>query len=193
MRSILTASTALALIALSASAHAQMLDVEKDELTFGFIKLTDMAPLAVAYELGYFEEEGLFVTLEPQANWKVLLDGVIEGRARRRPHAGRSAARGDHRLRHRGSYRDAVLDGPQRQRDHGVERDLGGDEAQHPARGRKAGSPDRRRGDGAGGPELPRRGQALQHGHGVPGLHPQLRAALLAGGRRAETGLLRRG
>ncbi len=55
------------------------LDVEKDELTFGFIKLTDMAPLAVAYELGYFEDEGLFVTLEAQANWKVLLDGVITG------------------------------------------------------------------------------------------------------------------
>ncbi len=80
MRSMLTASTALAVIALSASASAEMLDVEKDELTFGFIKLTDMAPLAVAYELGFFEDEGLFVTLEPQANWKVLLDGVIEGR-----------------------------------------------------------------------------------------------------------------
>ncbi|WP_244271352.1 CmpA/NrtA family ABC transporter substrate-binding protein [Pseudovibrio axinellae] len=58
---------------------AEMLDVEKDELKLGFIKLTDMAPLAVAYELGYFEEEGLFVTLEPQANWKVLLDRVITG------------------------------------------------------------------------------------------------------------------
>ena len=58
---------------------AEELDVEKDELKFGFIKLTDMAPLAVAYELGYFEEEGLFVTLEPQANWKVLLDRVIDG------------------------------------------------------------------------------------------------------------------
>ncbi len=60
-------------------AQAEMLDVEKDELKFGFIKLTDMAPLAIAYELGYFEDEGLFVTLEPQANWKVLLDGVITG------------------------------------------------------------------------------------------------------------------
>ncbi|KZL22164.1 Nitrate transport protein NrtA precursor [Pseudovibrio axinellae] len=60
-------------------AMAEMLDVEKDELKLGFIKLTDMAPLAVAYELGYFEEEGLFVTLEPQANWKVLLDRVITG------------------------------------------------------------------------------------------------------------------
>ncbi|WP_226625840.1 CmpA/NrtA family ABC transporter substrate-binding protein [Alloyangia pacifica] len=54
-------------------------DLEKDELTFGFIKLTDMAPLAVAYEQGYFLDEGLFVTLEAQANWKVLLDGVIGG------------------------------------------------------------------------------------------------------------------
>jgi nitrate/nitrite transport system substrate-binding protein len=58
---------------------AEMLDLEKDELTFGFIKLTDMAPLAVAYENGYFEDEGLFVTLQAQANWKVLLDGVIDG------------------------------------------------------------------------------------------------------------------
>ena len=62
-----------------AAAQAEMLDVEKDELTFGFIKLTDMAPLAVAYELNFFEDEGLFVTLEPQANWKVLLDRVIDG------------------------------------------------------------------------------------------------------------------
>ncbi len=60
-------------------AQAEMLDVEKDELKFGFIKLTDMAPLAIAYEKGYFEDEGLYVTLEPQANWKVLLDGVITG------------------------------------------------------------------------------------------------------------------
>lgn len=64
---------------LSAPAFAEMLNVEKDELKFGFIKLTDMAPLAVAYEKGYFEDEGLFVTLEPQANWKVLLDRVIDG------------------------------------------------------------------------------------------------------------------
>lgn len=53
---------------------------EKEELKFGFIKLTDMAPLAIAYEKGFFEDEGLYVTLEAQSNWKVLLDGVIEGR-----------------------------------------------------------------------------------------------------------------
>ncbi|MBV1913969.1 MAG: ABC transporter substrate-binding protein [Pseudomonadales bacterium] len=53
---------------------------EKEELKFGFIKLTDMAPIAIAYENGYFEDEGLYVTIEAQANWKVLLDGVIDGR-----------------------------------------------------------------------------------------------------------------
>jgi nitrate/nitrite transport system substrate-binding protein len=52
---------------------------EKEDLKFGFIKLTDMAPIAVAKELGYFEDEGLFVAVEPQANWKVLLDRVITG------------------------------------------------------------------------------------------------------------------
>ncbi|SDZ59664.1 nitrate/nitrite transport system substrate-binding protein [Jannaschia faecimaris] len=69
----------LASTILSGPAFAQLLELEKDELTLGFIKLTDMAPLAVAYEQGYFLDEGLFVTLEAQANWKVLLDGVIGG------------------------------------------------------------------------------------------------------------------
>ncbi len=53
--------------------------IEKPNLKLGFIKLTDMAPLAIAKEKGFFAEEGLNVTLEPQANWKVLLDGVIGG------------------------------------------------------------------------------------------------------------------
>jgi len=52
---------------------------EKEVLKFGFIKLTDCAPLVIAYEKGYFEDEGLNVTLEAQANWKVLLDRVIDG------------------------------------------------------------------------------------------------------------------
>jgi nitrate/nitrite transport system substrate-binding protein len=64
----------------SAPALSKVGQPEKDELRIGFIKLTDMAPLAIAYEKGYFEEEGLYVKLESQANWKVLLDGVIEGR-----------------------------------------------------------------------------------------------------------------
>ncbi|GLT11492.1 nitrate ABC transporter substrate-binding protein [Sulfitobacter porphyrae] len=73
------ATCLLASTLLTGPAFAEMLALEKDELTLGFIKLTDMAPLAVAYENGYFLDEGLFVTLEAQANWKVLLDGVIGG------------------------------------------------------------------------------------------------------------------
>jgi nitrate/nitrite transport system substrate-binding protein len=59
--------------------HGELLDVEKDELTFGFIKLTDCAPLVIAKEKLFFEEEGLDVKLEAQANWKILLDRVISG------------------------------------------------------------------------------------------------------------------
>jgi len=70
---------ALVSTALPFAAHAELGEPEKDELKFGFIKLTDMAPLAIAYENGYFEDEDLYVTLEAQANWKVLLDGVIDG------------------------------------------------------------------------------------------------------------------
>ena len=65
----------------SFSVYAETEGLEKEDLKFGFIKLTDMAPLAIAYEKGYFEDEGLYVTLEAQANWKVLLDGVIDGQA----------------------------------------------------------------------------------------------------------------
>jgi nitrate/nitrite transport system substrate-binding protein len=79
-RAVLQLSTAFVAIAAAlVPALAEPLELEKDELKFGFIKLTDMAPLAIAYEKGFFEEEGLYVTLEPQANWKVLLDGVISG------------------------------------------------------------------------------------------------------------------
>jgi len=74
----LLAAAAIA-AALLPAAHAADLKLEKDELKFGFIKLTDMAPLAIAREKGFFEDEGLYVTLEPQANWKVLLDRVIDG------------------------------------------------------------------------------------------------------------------
>ncbi|MCQ0988806.1 CmpA/NrtA family ABC transporter substrate-binding protein [Jiella marina] len=63
----------------TSAAQAEMLFPEKEELKFGFIKLTDMAPLAIAKEQHFFEDEGLYVTLEPQANWKVLLDRVITG------------------------------------------------------------------------------------------------------------------
>lgn len=60
-------------------ALATPLKLEKDVVKLGFIKLTDMAPLAIALEKGFFEDEGLQVSLEAQANWKVNLDRVITG------------------------------------------------------------------------------------------------------------------
>jgi nitrate/nitrite transport system substrate-binding protein len=62
-----------------ASAIATANGIEKPNLKIGFIKLTDIAPLVVAKEKGFFQQEGLNVTLEPQANWKVLLNGVVAG------------------------------------------------------------------------------------------------------------------
>ena len=70
---------------------ASALLIEKPQLTFGFIKLTDMAPLAIAKELGYFEDEGLFVTIEAQSNWKNVLDPGHRRSAGWLSHAGRSA------------------------------------------------------------------------------------------------------
>ena len=62
-----------------AVADTTTLEIEKPQLTFGFIKLTDMAPLAIAKEKGFFEDEGLFVSVEAQSNWKNVLDRVIDG------------------------------------------------------------------------------------------------------------------
>jgi len=89
MMAALLMATALAGCGKSADAPAPASDdiakiaaekgIEKSDLKLGFIKLTDIAPLVVAKERGFFAEEGLNVTLEPQANWKVLLDGVVGG------------------------------------------------------------------------------------------------------------------
>ena len=73
------ASLLLSAAVLSHPAFGETAGIEKDQLTLGFIKLTDMAPLAIAKEKGFFEDEGLSVTLTAQSNWKVLLDGVISG------------------------------------------------------------------------------------------------------------------
>ncbi len=81
-RRFLAGATALAgasAFGLPAAAQGRRAAPEKEQLKFGFIKLTDCAPLVIAYEKGYFEDEGLVVTLEAQANWKVLLDRVIDG------------------------------------------------------------------------------------------------------------------
>ncbi|MGH7257494.1 MAG: CmpA/NrtA family ABC transporter substrate-binding protein [Nitrospiraceae bacterium] len=78
-RSFRVKSSAGLVLFLATTATYAVEGIEKEELKFGFIKLTDMAPLAIAYEKGYFEDEGLYVTLEAQSNWKLILDRVIDG------------------------------------------------------------------------------------------------------------------
>jgi len=73
-----TIAVSIPLIAGSGSL-AEAAALEKDEIKLGFIKLTDCAPLVIAKEKGFFEGEGLYVTLEAQANWKSLMDRVIDG------------------------------------------------------------------------------------------------------------------
>lgn len=49
------------------------------DLRLGFIPLTDCAPLVAAQALGFFEEEGLNVTLEREASWATIRDKVAAG------------------------------------------------------------------------------------------------------------------
>lgn len=59
--------------------EAARLTLEKTDLKFGFIKLTDCAPIVMAKEKGFFADEGLSVEVIAQPNWKTLLDNVING------------------------------------------------------------------------------------------------------------------
>ncbi|MGJ3241804.1 MAG: ABC transporter substrate-binding protein [Opitutales bacterium] len=59
--------------------HGEALFPEKADLKFGFIKLTDCAPIVIAKEKGFFADEGLQVEVIAQPNWKTLLDNVING------------------------------------------------------------------------------------------------------------------
>jgi nitrate/nitrite transport system substrate-binding protein len=51
----LSLAVSLGLGSLLSTSALAVEDLEKEDLKFGFIKLTDMAPLAIAYEKGFFE------------------------------------------------------------------------------------------------------------------------------------------
>lgn len=65
--------------ALEPAAASAALELEKTALKLGFIKLTDCAPLVIAKEKGFFEDEGIQAEVVAQPNWKTLLDNVING------------------------------------------------------------------------------------------------------------------
>lgn len=52
---------------------------EKSDLTVGYIRLTDSAPLIIAQELGLFERYGLSVQLKCEPSWANLRDKVVAG------------------------------------------------------------------------------------------------------------------
>ncbi|MCG9885743.1 MAG: ABC transporter substrate-binding protein [Cyanobacteria bacterium] len=54
--------------------------LEKTDLTIGIIPLTDCAPLVIAKEKGFFEKYGLNVTINKEASWATVRDGLIQGR-----------------------------------------------------------------------------------------------------------------
>ena len=173
------------------ASHAAELKLEKEQLKLGFIKLTDMAPLAIAYEKGFFEDEGLYVTLEPQANWKVILDRVITGELD-----------GAHMLA--GQPLGATIGfGTKADMVTAYSMDLNGKaitvsnevwSAMQAARADRCAGQGRASDQGrraeAGRRVVQGAGQAIQDGDGVPGLDAQLRAALLARRRRPASGLL---
>ena len=116
---VVTMSIAAAVLAAISVLHAKPLKLEKQQIKIGFIKLTDMVPLAVAYEKGYFEDEGLYVTLEPQANWKVVLDRVITGELDASHMLAGQPLGATIGVRHEGRHHHGLQHGPQRQCRHG--------------------------------------------------------------------------
>ncbi|MBD2244021.1 ABC transporter substrate-binding protein [Nostoc sp. FACHB-888] len=55
-------------------------DLEKADLTVGYVPVNDCAPFAIAWKKGFFRKYGLNVTLNREASWATSRDGVIFGR-----------------------------------------------------------------------------------------------------------------
>ncbi|MEH2067098.1 MAG: ABC transporter substrate-binding protein [Nostoc sp.] len=55
-------------------------DLEKPNLTVGYVPVNDCAPFAIAWKKGFFRKYGLNVTLNREASWATSRDGIIFGR-----------------------------------------------------------------------------------------------------------------
>jgi two-component system, oxyanion-binding sensor len=55
------------------------MSLERTDLRLGFIALNDCAPLVVAREKGFFEQQGLSVDLSREASWANIRDKVTMG------------------------------------------------------------------------------------------------------------------
>jgi nitrate/nitrite transport system substrate-binding protein len=55
-------------------------DLEKPNITVGYVPVNDCAPFAIAWKKGFFRKYGLNVTLNREASWATSRDGLIFGR-----------------------------------------------------------------------------------------------------------------
>ena len=55
-------------------------DLEKPNITVGYVPVNDCAPFAIAWKKGLFRKYGLNVTLNREASWATSRDGLIFGR-----------------------------------------------------------------------------------------------------------------
>ncbi len=55
-------------------------DLEKPDITVGYVPVNDCAPFAIAWKKGFFRKYGLNVTLNREASWATSRDGIIFGR-----------------------------------------------------------------------------------------------------------------
>ncbi|MDF5708499.1 MAG: ABC transporter substrate-binding protein [Nostoc sp. S4] len=55
-------------------------ELEKPNLTVGYVPVNDCAPFAIAWKKGFFRKYGLNVTLNREASWATSRDGIIFGR-----------------------------------------------------------------------------------------------------------------
>lgn len=55
-------------------------DLEKPNITVGYVPVNDCAPFAIAWKKGFFRKYGLNVKLNREASWATSRDGIIFGR-----------------------------------------------------------------------------------------------------------------
>ncbi|WP_448555532.1 CmpA/NrtA family ABC transporter substrate-binding protein [Thalassotalea montiporae] len=61
------------------STNIHNIENNKRNISLGFMPLTDCAPLVIAHELGFFESQGLNVTLKKQYSWATMRDKLHAG------------------------------------------------------------------------------------------------------------------
>ncbi len=69
----------MASMRVSGQSPAAPIALERKTVTLGFVPLSDCAPLVVALEEGFFEREGLAVTLSRETSWANLRDRIAVG------------------------------------------------------------------------------------------------------------------